>query len=148
MQKQGLDVKVYAQDPAFTPVDISFLSSLDIQVKDPGIQSHISTRTFVYSPFVDWYLLLPTFLQTRDPELYIGNEILDDYTAYAQTEDKRNKLDECNQLGRRFLDSRDVARLEDFELHAHALNGLVVYWKKQQEDNDEAELKTEDDAPS
>lgn len=99
----------------------------------------------MFSPFIDWYLLLPTFLKDRDPELYVGNEVLDDYTAYAKTEDKRGKLEECNELGKTFLENREVQKVKEFELHAHALNGMVVYWKKEVEGKDDT---VAEDAPS
>ncbi|KAH9881105.1 hypothetical protein J1614_001599 [Plenodomus biglobosus] len=144
LRKQNLEIKVYAQEPAFTPVDTAFLETLGIEVRESDIQMHIAAHAFVYSPFVDWYLLLPTFLKEQDPELYVGNEILDDYTAYAQTEDKRKKLDECNKLGQRFLESRNMVKLKEFDLHAHALNGMVVYWKKHDEETEKDEVKTEE----
>ncbi|KAI8931430.1 hypothetical protein NX059_011758 [Plenodomus lindquistii] len=147
LRKQNLEVKLYAQEPAFTAIDVSFLKSLDIEVVESDVESHIDARAFVYSPFVDWYLLLPTFLQDRDPELYVGNEILDDYKTYAQTEDKKKKLEECNKLGQEFLKHRETVKLKEFDLHAHALNGMVVYWKKDLEDSNEDHKKTQD-APS
>lgn len=58
----------------------------------------------------------------------MGNEILDDYGAFAQSEEKRVKLEECNELGRKWLRKRDVVRLGELKLHPHALNGMVVYW--------------------
>ncbi len=128
-------IEIWAQDPAFTDLDIEFLRHLDVQVTESGIEAHILTSSFVYSPFVDWFLLLPTFLccnsspeRRNDPTLYIGNEILDDYTLYAQTEKKRERLNECNELGKAFLQKREMIKLKEFDLHAQALNGMVVYW--------------------
>jgi hypothetical protein len=123
----GGDVKMYAQDPAFTPLDVEFLRILEIATLDAGIEEHITPRAFVFSPFVDWFILLPVFLRGRDPALYVGNEVLADYTAFAQTRDKREKLEECNGLGAAFLAGKDRVKLVDFELHAHALNGMVIY---------------------
>ncbi|KAH8726565.1 hypothetical protein GQ44DRAFT_613700 [Phaeosphaeriaceae sp. PMI808] len=122
-------VQMYAQDPAFTPLDIEFLKVIDIMSIERDIEKHIMVESFVYSPFVDWYLLLPTFLASKDPVLYVGNEILDDYSAYAQTGEKKEKQDECDKLGRTFLNGRESMKLRDFELHAHALNGMIMYWK-------------------
>ena len=145
-RKEDHEMHIYAQDPAFTPLDITFLSHLDISVLPSGIETYISASTFVYSPFVDWFLLLPAFLQpcletssssnencsdssksNTGPELHIGNEILPDYTLYAQTEEKKEKLAECNALGKAFLGKREVVRLREFDLHAQALSGMVVY---------------------
>lgn len=73
-------------------------------------------------------MLLPIFLKDKEPVLYVGNEVLDDYGAFAQSEEKRQKLDECNELGREWLKKRSVVKLDEFEMHPHALNGMVVYW--------------------
>ncbi|KAF2032124.1 hypothetical protein EK21DRAFT_61781 [Setomelanomma holmii] len=123
-------VRMYAQDPAFAPLDVEFLDRLDITKVDTGIETHITPESYVFSPFVDWYILLPIFLAEKDPALYVGNEILDDYGAYAHSEDKRKKLKECNELGKKFLRGRERVNLRDFENHAHALNGMVVYSKE------------------
>jgi hypothetical protein len=130
VRKLNPDVKLYAQEPAFTPLDRAFLSLLDISVCDDGIATHITPHSFVFSPFVDWYILLPLFLKDKDPVLYVGNEILDDYGTFAQSEDKKAKLEECNELGKEFLKKRDVVKIREFEMHSHALNGMVVYWVK------------------
>jgi hypothetical protein len=129
LKESDRKVQVYAQDPAFTALDMEFLELLNITKVATGIESHITTRSFVFSPFVDWYILLPTFLKDKDPVLYVGNEILDDYTPYAQTEDKKEKLEECNDLGKAFLEGKESVQLKDFEEHAHAFNGMIVYWK-------------------
>lgn len=131
--KKDIENTVYAQEPAFTPLDISFLESLRITVLSTDIQTHVSNSSFVFAPFVDWYLLLPIFLKDKDPELYIGNEILDDYDQYARGEEKERKLDECNETGSRFRRGRRSVKLPEFALHPHALNGLVVYWREEEE---------------
>lgn len=61
--------------------------------------------------------------------LYVGNEILDDYGMYAQTSEKRERLEECNEVGRRWGEGREMVRLVEFEKHGNALNGMVVYWR-------------------
>lgn len=126
-------VKMYAQDPAFTPLDVTFLKELDIEVTQAGIEDHIVRTTFVYSPFVDWYLLLPLFLKGKDPLLYVGNEVLDDYMPYGQSQEKKAKLEECNELGKEFLVIRDMVKLKEFNLHANALNGMVTYWRREED---------------
>ena len=136
MRESNAEVKFYAQEPAFTPIDHELLALLSIHVCTDDIAAHISPRTFVFSPFVDWYLLLPIFLKEKNPVLYVGNEILEDYTAFAQSEEKRAKLEECNGLGREWVEKRDVAKMGDFEMHPHALNGMVVYWLVESDEND------------
>ncbi|KAJ4338832.1 hypothetical protein N0V95_007958 [Ascochyta clinopodiicola] len=108
LRKNNVEVKLYAQEPAFTPLDHAFLSLLDVGVCTKDIETHITNRSFVFSPFVDWYILLPIFLKGKDPVLYVGNEILDDYGAFAQSEEKREKQEECNELGRKWLVKRDM----------------------------------------
>jgi hypothetical protein len=119
----------FAQDPAFTAIDTEFLSLLNITTNETGIENHITPDSFVYSPFVDWFVLLPVFLKGREPTVYVGNEVLGEYDAYATDGEKAGKLGECNALGKSFLASRECVKLKDFEQHAHALNGMVVYTK-------------------
>jgi hypothetical protein len=86
---------------------------------------------------VDWDLLLSVFLKKKDPALYIGNDMLNDYSLYANTEKKKQVLEECNELGKNFLEKRSGFKVLEFGLHAHALNGLVVYWKKVESTEDD-----------
>lgn len=124
-------IKIYAQEPAFTSLDVEFLKDLGVDVVKNGVERHVSVKSFLYSPFVDWFFLLPTFLSspTADPVLYVGNDILDDYTMFAQSEEKRVKLELCNELGKRFLGGKERATLGDFEGHANAVKGMVTYWR-------------------
>jgi hypothetical protein len=61
--------------------------------------------------------------------LYVGNEILDDYSVYAQTKEKKERVEECNEVGRKWVEGRKKVALREFEKHGNALNGMVVYWK-------------------
>ena len=133
VKQKRSEVALYAQEPAFTSLDHEFLSLLSLNVCIDDIATHITPRSFVFSPFVDWYMLLPIFLKGKDPVLYVGNEILDDYGAFAQSDEKRAKLEGCNELGKRWLERRDMVKLAEFEMHPHALNGMVVYWIEQEE---------------
>ena len=132
-------IQCFAQDPAFTTLDIEFLSYFSITVLDSDLQTHITSESFVYSPFVDWFLLLPTFLKSKDPVLYVGNEILDDYSVYAQTKEKKERLEECNEVGKEWTKGREKVALREFEKHGNALNGMVVYLRKCDEDAEEEE---------
>jgi hypothetical protein len=104
-----------------------------MKVLTTGVEARISSTSFVFAPFVDWYILLPIFLKNRDPDLYIGNEVLNDYRQYAETGEKQMALAQCNELGRRFAEGRERMRVPEFELHAHALNGLMVYWREEED---------------
>lgn len=138
-ENEDTKIQCFAQDPAFTALDIEFLSHLSITVLDSDLQAHITPHSFVYSPFVDWFLLLPTFLKSKDPVLYVGNEILDDYSVYAQTKEKKERLEECNEVGKKWIGGREKVALREFEKHGNALNGMVVYVRKSEEDAYEEE---------
>lgn len=125
--QESQEVKLYAQEPAFTALDHEFLSLLSVHVCADDVATYITPRAFVFSPFVDWYILLPIFLKGKNPVLYVGNEILDDYGAFAQSEEKRAKLEECNELGMEWLVKRHMTRMGEFEMHPHALNGMIIY---------------------
>jgi hypothetical protein len=127
---------LHAQEPAFTPLDISFLATLSITTISSDIESHITPTSFVFAPFVDWYLLLPIFLRNKDPELYIGNEILGDYKVYANTKEKEEALKESNEVGGRFVVGRERRKVPGFEEHGSALEGLMVYWREDDEDDE------------
>jgi hypothetical protein len=129
-----VSLALYAQEPAFTSLDISFLSRLDIIATSSDIETHITSSSFVYAPFVDWYILLPMFLKGQDPELYIGNEILSGYGTYANTNEKKDMLEECNELGKLFAQGRERIRVPEFEEHGNALEGLMMYWKEDEDD--------------
>ncbi|KAF2660303.1 hypothetical protein K491DRAFT_589277 [Lophiostoma macrostomum CBS 122681] len=125
------EIQMVAQEPLFTSLDISFLSSFNITVLTSAIETHISATTFVFAPFVDWHILLPVFLQSKDPTLYVGNELLDDYSTYASSPEKARLLEDCNTIGRELLKGREMIKVPELECHAHALNGLAVYWRKE-----------------
>lgn len=129
-----VQVRLYAQDPAFTTLDMAFLEVLKVNITKDDIQKHISSSTLVFSPFVDWFILLPVFIQSKKPALYIGNEILDNYSTFARSDEKKEKLEECNKLGSLFLEDYNCVKVKDFEYHAHALNGMIIYTRKS-EDN-------------
>ncbi|KAF2252051.1 hypothetical protein BU26DRAFT_561828 [Trematosphaeria pertusa] len=133
VQHEQSQIRLYAQEPAFTPLDISFLRALNIAVLSADIQTHITKSSFVFAPFVDWYILLPLFLKGKDPELYIGNEVLDDYGVFAKTSEKERVLEESNETGNIFQRGREWRRVPEFEPHGQALEGLMVYWKEDDE---------------
>ncbi|KAL7772704.1 hypothetical protein CFE70_002665 [Pyrenophora teres f. teres 0-1] len=88
---------------------------------------------FVHVVGKDWFLLLPTFLKGKDPAVYIGNEILSDYTLFAQTTEKRDMLETCNEVGRKWLERRRCVKLKEgvgVGASASALGGLVVYLRE------------------
>lgn len=111
---------------------------LSISVTETVIANHITPATFVFAPFVDYYVLLPLFLKGRDPPLYIGNEVQDCYVYLtdAAVRDREGLKEECNGIGRRFLEGREMVRLGEFSLHTNGLEGLVVFWKKDGDEGD------------
>lgn len=134
VRQENPGIAIYAQEPAFNALDLSFLRALEITICSADIESRISSSSFVFAPFVDWYILLPLFLKDKDPELYVGNEILDNYRTFSNTLEKQKVLSECNELGKKFAGQRERRRVPDFELHANALNGLMVYWREEEEE--------------
>ncbi|KAF2469374.1 uncharacterized protein BDR25DRAFT_189337, partial [Lindgomyces ingoldianus] len=135
-------INLYAQDPVFTTLDRAFLQNLSIAVSTSNIETFIKTSSWVFAPFVDWHLLLPVFLRDRDPVLYVGNEVLEDYGRFGRADveigdgkdGKRGKgtvVEECGRIGRAWLGRREVARVPEFGLHGDALQGLVVCWRKE-----------------
>jgi hypothetical protein len=83
---------------------------------------------------------LPTFLKSKDPVLYVGNEILDDYSVYAQTKEKKERSEECNKVGKKWIEGREKVSLREFEKHGNALNGMVIYWKGVDKEAQEADV--------
>jgi hypothetical protein len=130
----------WAQDPEFNALDIEFLEALGFTVLENTAQEHITETSFAYAPFLDWQVLLPEILKDRDPGLYIGNEILEDYTQYGyvvRTSDgeggdraRDGMVMDCNAIGSRFLEGRKRVDIPRFEGHELALAGLVGYWKE------------------
>lgn len=136
VQQDNPNLILHAQEPAFTPLDKSFLTTLSITTVPSDIESHITPTSFVFAPFVDWYLLLPVFLKNKDPALYIGNEILGDYKVYANTTEKKEMLKESDEVGGKFVVGRERRKVPPFEEHGSALEGLMVYWKDDDDDDE------------
>lgn len=137
VQDHNPTITLHAQEPIFTPLDTAFLSTLSITALSTGIESQITPTSFVFAPFVDWYILLPIFLKGRDPDLYIGNEILGDYKVYANTKEKEMVLVDSNTVGAKFVIGRERRRVPDFEEHGSALEGLMVYWRDDVDEDEE-----------
>ncbi|KAH0538696.1 hypothetical protein FGG08_004713 [Glutinoglossum americanum] len=69
------DVSIYAQDPVFNTLDISFLSSRSITVlTSPAALSHITSATFLFAPHCERSFLLPA-LEGKDPEVVMCNDV-------------------------------------------------------------------------
>jgi hypothetical protein len=137
VQDHSPTIILHAQEPIFTPLDSIFLSTLSVTVLHTGIDSHITPTSFVFAPFVDWYVLLPVFLKDRDPELYVGNEILVDYKVYANIQEKKTMLEDGNAIGSKFVVGRERRQVPEFEGHGSALEGLMVYWREDVDEGDE-----------
>jgi hypothetical protein len=127
LQQDNPSLTLHAQEPAFTSVDVEFLATSSINSVEANIETHITRTSFVFAPFVDWYILLPVFLK--------HNEVLSDYAVYANSEEKRKVLGESNGVGAAFAKGRERRRVPGFEEHAQALEGLMVYWKEEEEDD-------------
>ncbi|KAF2184099.1 hypothetical protein K469DRAFT_580765 [Zopfia rhizophila CBS 207.26] len=125
-------MKLYAQEPAFNALDKTFLRTLNITTVANNAEKYVGKNSFVFAPFVDWPFLLPVVMKGKDPELYVGNEIFDDYSLYACMSAVTEKLiQQCNGIGEKFLEGREGVRVPEFGLHTHALTGLMIYLRRQ-----------------
>ncbi|KAK7513458.1 uncharacterized protein IWZ02DRAFT_82885 [Phyllosticta citriasiana] len=156
-------VPVYAEDPVFNALDEEVLASLGVEIVRPrkggvvaaaascgsvaaadeenaaGSAGLIADSTFVFAPFMPSFVMMEEFLSTRDPLLYVGNDIAGmlelgrsqlKYSSTSDTDD-HNRTRKCIGIGEAFLSSnRGVAIMPDFDLHPHALAGQMIYWRK------------------
>ncbi|KAF2497288.1 hypothetical protein BU16DRAFT_581236 [Lophium mytilinum] len=68
----GRQIKIYASDPAFERIDKAFLKKLGIKVVKEA-EEHVTSSTFVYSPFCPWYVGVAAI--RHSPQLYLGVSI-------------------------------------------------------------------------
>jgi SRR1 len=79
------DIPIYAQDPVFNTLDVSFLSSHLITVlPTPTALSHLTATTFLFAPHCERSFLLPV-LGGHDPALVICNDIEASVAGYVYT---------------------------------------------------------------
>ncbi|KAF2815569.1 uncharacterized protein BDZ99DRAFT_567396 [Mytilinidion resinicola] len=65
----GRPIKMLASDPAFEDLDEFYLARRNIAVVDKA-EEHVTSTTFVFSPFAPWLVALDAL--RRSPELYLG----------------------------------------------------------------------------
>ncbi|KAF2104203.1 hypothetical protein NA57DRAFT_70420 [Rhizodiscina lignyota] len=148
------NMKVYAQEPLFSALDKAFLAKFEIQTLDsPHAVELITPSTFLFVPFLEWYVLLWEVLRCKDPELYIGtdiHDILDRLDGLAEEDDRvasratdgdgtKTKVEELKNVCAEFFKSRELVQIPDegvFEGHATALYGLVIYTRAVDEGHD------------
>ena len=70
------NLQIFAQDPAFTPLDVDLLKEYDIEVLEtPRAAEVIDQHTLVFAPFIDAAVLLPSILKNKNPAIYVGTDI-------------------------------------------------------------------------
>lgn len=128
------EMKLYAQDPAFNPLDTQFLEALGFEVLADTAGDVVHEKCFLYAPFLEWVVLLPGILKDKKVGLYVGNEVLADYGQFRGAvgvgggdEERDRVVKSCNEIGRGFLKGREMVRVSRFEEYGVALEGLVVY---------------------
>ncbi|TKA67875.1 hypothetical protein B0A49_07251 [Cryomyces minteri] len=145
VSKGSTAIKIWAQDPCFTSLDTEFLESLGITVvQHPQAKQHITEKTFLYAPFVDWSITLDFALDETDPSLYIGTDIeqimdtlerisktyeYDRYTSEEKTVDTERYI----AIAERFCKGRDTCAFPKYEGQAYWQDGLKIYWKEEAE---------------
>jgi hypothetical protein len=151
-------MKLYIQDPVLNDVDISFLSSLNIQVlPSPKAFSLIDTHTIVYAPHYQvrgW----PMQMRQGHARCVIGNDVKsvfnDDWMvdkarkrrwfedlletheqAAARTVQIIPDLDAVDEL-RDFVKTHEAIRMPtpEGDVARSAFNDTFVYWKPDEED--------------
>jgi hypothetical protein len=106
LREYNPSIEIYAQDPEFSKLDESFLSSLGIHILSTPMAAHlgeaaqyIDESTLVYSPFLtlEAYELL---FSSRKVNLFIG----DDFDALRTRFPKRSQgSNEAEAISRRFI---------------------------------------------
>ncbi|KAF2205934.1 hypothetical protein GQ43DRAFT_361114 [Delitschia confertaspora ATCC 74209] len=125
----AIPLKLFAQEPCFNSIDKAFLRELGFAILNNDAHKHFTPTSFVYSPFLDWFILLP-MLRNKDPTLFIGNEILADYSQYTHSLPVEKSIKDYNNTAKKFLRSRKAYALPSFDLHQHAMHGMMIYFKK------------------
>ncbi|OCK85258.1 hypothetical protein K432DRAFT_421950 [Lepidopterella palustris CBS 459.81] len=142
LSRDGSTIALYAQEPLFHELDEQFLRELNVSVLHGDAASYIKPTSFVYSPFMDWSILLPKILKDKDPMLYVGNRVYPDVKPFANADvmKKLNKkppstsIEDCNDIARKFRKHREGIKFPKFELHGTALEGIEMYRKSRPED--------------
>jgi hypothetical protein len=139
VSQTGRPFTLFAQDPRFNSMDTDLLHTLNITATDSASEDgYITHTTFVFSPYLPWEVLIPTFLAQSDPILFIGNDIED---TIKLIELLGNDIDEKKRtshvkIGESFLETRNGQRVGDLShLHALAFEGLMIYWKRKMPEN-------------
>ncbi|KAF2492928.1 hypothetical protein BU16DRAFT_466172 [Lophium mytilinum] len=126
--KKTVAIRMFAQDPLYTPLDSAFLASLGIAVETEAAKSHLTPSSFLYVPFVDWRILNLVILPGTDPALYIGNLIQGEMTALTHG-GPAPLLEEANEVASGWLRGREGRRVPEFE--GEGLEGLWCCWRRE-----------------
>lgn len=130
---------MYAQEPAFTPLDQEFLDSLGVKTLDviPGdkglgaTSQHLGENTFVFEPFIDMNAGMLEDLLGEGVGLYIGSSIRGILERRGQSQ--------VQTLAKEFHDGHQMLKFPAFEIDPNVMDGMGIYWKEEgYEDEDES----------
>jgi hypothetical protein len=136
--EEGARVRLYAQEPRFTPTDHEIFSCYYVEVLDGNnARDYITPNTIVFAPFLQWTVMLLDILNDRDPAMCISidiREALDQIEPKIRggctrltLEGRQVDLERCSSVGKTFLAARGDVGFPEFELDVHALGGLRIY---------------------
>jgi hypothetical protein len=153
---QGRPLKLVAQEPNYTPLDVDFLADLDVQILAAGkascsngglgeAEDHIHPSSFVFEAFLDLDANTVQRLLAGEPRLYIGSSLarLSAKPLSATTGQFRRVQAALKEQQPRpqevFARSRASYRLPRFDEDPNVFEGLSIYWQNPSEENDQEE---------
>ncbi|EME45703.1 hypothetical protein DOTSEDRAFT_171280 [Dothistroma septosporum NZE10] len=128
------DLKMVAQDPAYTAMDRLFLQSLGIEVLDVNLdkqnglgaaREYMGNETFVFEPFLDMDAVMMRQVLDADLALYVGSSI-------------RGLMGRTNEVGELAMKYHEVHRMynfPEFEVDPNVLGGMGIHWREEQEED-------------
>lgn len=160
---QSEKILSYAQEPNYTPMDKTFLTSIGVATLDNAddfglgaATKHFSPTTFVFEPFMDLGVASMKELLDVDVRLYIGSslqrcirdsekkdaEIARELKKHNTYKDGEVKLEDIrlvraqSQQATGFVQSRRSYRFPKFEEDPHVFEGMTIYSKEPEDEDD------------
>lgn len=138
--RQDTEIAKFAQEPHFTEIDASYLSSKGVQTlpcepnKDDRIglgkaSQHLSASTFVFEPFMDLDAAAASELFSVDVPLYIGSS-LKRWTTQPSIMLGGAHRESAMQQAIVYMQARRSYYFPTFEEDPNAFEGLSIYWRE------------------
>jgi hypothetical protein len=123
----GCGIKMVAQDPRFSDADRRVLGRFGVEVVErPSANAFVTTRCFLYAPFLEQAVLLGEVLRGADPGIYLGVGP----AAMREWVERQEFVGDYAELVEVFEGGRTVADLPgDFEFGGTVFEGLSVCWR-------------------